>query len=203
MFKVGLTGGIASGKTTISLIFKNLGVPVYDTDKISHQLMQLDAPAYVKAVEHFGKEILNTDLTINRPLLRQKVFQQPEQKIWLEKMIHPMIMERSREVLQQQHSSRYVLLVVPLMFETKFDQLVDYVIAIDCPVSVQITRLMQRDGIDRPLALQMISSQITNEKRLELSDASIKNDGGFEYLEAAIESLHHALLKLAKQHEDK
>lgn len=181
--------------------FKNLGVAVYDTDEISHDLMQPGQTAYLKCVEHFGKEILNDDLTINRTFLRRKVFNQPEQKLWLEKMIHPMIRERSEFALQQQQPSEYALLVVPLMFESGFDQLVDYVIAIDCPASVQKSRLMQRDGISEKLADQMISSQMTNDQRLLLSDNSIKNRDN-EDRSLAVQTLHNQLKQLAKQFQE-
>lgn len=196
MLKVGLTGGIASGKSIISQQFKNLGVAVYDTDEISHALMQPDQPAYLKTVEHFGNDILNGDLSINRSLLRQIVFNQPGQRLWLEQMIHPMIRERSKDALQQKQPSKYVLLVVPLMFETGFEKLVDYVVAIDCPASVQVSRLIERDGIDRKLADQMMKAQISNEQRLKLSDTSIINKDNQDRTGDVL-SLHLQLKQLA------
>lgn len=198
MFKVGLTGGIASGKSIISQHFRQLGVSVFDTDEISHALMQPGEAAYNSTIEHFGQGILNDDLTINRRLLRQKVFNYPDQRLWLEKMIHPMIRERSRQVLQQHQSGEFVMLVVPLLFETGFEKLVDYVIAIDCPASVQKSRLMQRDGIDEQLAEQMIAAQLGNEQRLALSDISIRNRDNDD-LSMAAQTLHARLVKIAQQ----
>lgn len=198
MFKVGLTGGIASGKSTISEHFKNLGVTVYDTDEISHDLMQPDQPAYLETVHYFGPTILNEDKTINRPLLRKKVFQNADDRRWLERMIHPMIRDYSARALQQETISDYILLVVPLMFETGFEELVDYVIAINCPVSVQKSRLMQRDGIDGTLADQMIASQMSNEQRIQLSDQSINNEEIGDLLHD-IKSLHVQLKEIAHQ----
>lgn len=201
MFKVGLTGGIASGKSTISQHFKNLGIAVYDTDDISHNLMQPGQPAYLKSVQHFGRDILNEDLSLKRALLRQKIFNQPEQKLWLEQMIHPMIRQRSIEAMQEKQPSDYVVLVVPLMFETGFDQLVDYVVAINCPADVQKSRLIHRDGINEELAQQMISSQMSNDQRLKLSDTSISNHDD-EDRSKDVQSLHNRLIRLAKQFEE-
>ena len=198
MFKVGLTGGIASGKSTIGKHFKRLGVPVYDTDEISHALMQPGEPAYLQTVEHFGKEILNLDGSLNRAQLREKVFQQPEEKLWLESMIHPMIRECSRQALDREQGSAYALLIVPLMFETGFDQLVDYVIAIDCPVTTQKSRLIQRDHIGEELAEQMIQSQMTNDERIRLSNNSIFN-GNKDDLFNEIKSLHAELTAIAQE----
>lgn len=175
MLRVGLTGGIASGKSTISALFEKLGVSVIDTDSISRELMHIGQPAYLRVVEHFKTNILNSDKSINRSKLRQKVFNQPQQKRWLEQMIHPLILDRSEQAMQQLTGSGYALLVVPLMFETGFDKLVDFVIAIDCPAPVQRSRLMQRDGIDEQLAAKMIESQIDNDQRCGLSDYVIHN----------------------------
>lgn len=198
MLKVGLTGGIASGKSTISQHFKNLGVAVYDTDKISHDLMQPGQSAYLKTVKKFGDKILNEDLTINRSRLRELVFNHPELKLWLEQMIHPMIREHSKVALQQKQSVGYTVLVVPLMFETGFDKLVDFVIAIDCPTSIQKSRLMSRDGINEELADQMINSQISNEHRLKSSDISISNKDNQDRLED-VRLLHIQLKKMAEK----
>jgi len=134
MLRVGLTGGIASGKTTISHLFAKLGVMVIDTDVISHDLMQPGQSAYNQSVEHFGSEILNPDETINRPLLRKIVFKQPTQKQWLEKMIHPLIQQATLSAIDN-CTGQYVIIVIPLLFESDFKQLVENVIAIDCPAS--------------------------------------------------------------------
>lgn len=195
MFRVGLTGGIASGKSTISQLFEELGITVIDTDFISHELMKPGQKAYQKTVQHFGSEILDSDLNLKRGLLRKKVFDQPDQKEWLENMIHPLIQERS-ELEIQAAQSEYALLVVPLMFESGFDQLVDYIVAIDCPASVQKKRLMERDGIDETLAEKMISAQFSNDHRISLSNQLLQNKDDGDRVKD-VKHLHEKLKQLA------
>ena len=197
MFRVGLTGGIASGKSVISQLFSNLGVPVIDTDIISHELMQPGQAAYQQAVQHFGPAILNPDRSINRKLLRQQVFNIPEQKKWLEQMIHPLIRHTALAQMDQVKNADYVLLVVPLMFETGFDELVDHIIAIDCPPQTQKQRLLHRDQISEELVNQMISSQFSNQQRVKRADSVIHNRDDGDRTQAVLE-LHHKLLRLAK-----
>lgn len=198
MLKVGLTGGIASGKSTISQLFSNLGVSVIDTDVISHQLMQKGQPAYLHTVQHFGPDVLNKDGSLNRPLLRKIIFDQPQQKQWLEEMIHPLIRQQTNENISQLSNGNYVLIVVPLMFESGFNNMLDHIIAIDCPAQVQQKRLTQRDNINDELAQKMITSQIDNSSRLAQADSIIHNFDN-EDRSREIFQLHQKLLKLAQQ----
>ena len=141
MFSVGLTGGIASGNTTISNLFTELGVTVIDTDIISRNLLVPGELAYQQISSHFGKGILFDNGEINRAALRKIVFSNPQQKSWLETMLHPLIFQRSHDAIVENSRAQYVLLVVPLLFETNFQSLVDRILVVDCPADQQIQRL--------------------------------------------------------------
>ena len=196
MFRVGLTGGIASGKSTISQLFSALNIPVIDTDLISHQLMQKGQEAYLKTVEHFGAEILNPDGAINRAMLRQIIFTQAAQKTWLEYLLHPLIRARTELQISQSKPADYALVVVPLMFETGFNKFLDHIIAIDCPPSTQLDRLMHRDHIQRELAQKMIDAQLTNEQRMQQADSCVQNQDNGSRSQDVLQ-LHTKLLSLA------
>lgn len=196
MLKVGLTGGVASGKSTIGEILKGLGTPVIDTDHISRRLMQPGQPAYLKTVAHFGPEIVLDNKQLDRSKLREIVFQSSAEKSWLEQMLHPLIREQAKRALQETSSADYAILIVPLMFETGFDELVDHVVAIDCPREVQVARLIQRDGITKVLAEKMIAAQMDNERRIYLADSVIHNSDNTD-LSAAVNQLHQRLTELA------
>ncbi len=197
MFRVGLTGGIASGKSTISQLFSDLGIDIIDTDVISHQLMEPGQPAYQQTVKHFGARILNNNKTINRSTLRKIVFNQPAEKKWLENMIHPLIKQQSESALQSA-TSDYALLVVPLMYESGFNELVDYVISIDCPTTVQKKRLIERDGINEQLAEKMIHSQMRNDHRHARADSSLDNRENKD-ISSKVLQMHKKLKRMASR----
>ena len=138
MFSVGLTGGIAAGKTTISNLFAGLGVPVIDTDVISRDLLAQGELAYHQVYAHFGKQILSANGDINRRSLRKIIFSDPQQKSWLETMLHPLIFQRSHDAIIEHACASYVLVVVPLLFETNFQSLVDRILVVDCPTEQQV-----------------------------------------------------------------
>jgi len=197
MYAVGLTGGVASGKTTISRLFADLGVPVIDTDVISRELLVPGQLAYRQVSEHFGDAILKPGGEIDRARLREIVFSQRDQKIWLEAMLHPLIYQRTLDAIRAHARAVYVLVVVPLLFETNFQSLVDRVLAVDCPAEQQIERLVKRDNIERELAARMLTQQLDNATRLKRAHDSIDNRGDGSNLEAEVASLHRKYLQLA------
>ena len=190
MFVVGLTGGIASGKTTISEMFRALGAAVIDTDIISRRLLEPGQEGFEKVVQKLGKSILLDTGEIDRRNLRHLVFNDKKLKNWLESILHPLILQNCRQQIDQIDDSNYVILVVPLLFESSFTTLVDRVVAVDCNKNVQLNRLTNRDKIDVNLAEKMITQQMSNEERINLADDIIDNNGKESGLAAQVHSLH-------------
>jgi dephospho-CoA kinase len=198
MFSVGLTGGIASGKTTISNLFSQHKVPVIDTDVISRELLEPGEEAFKQAVEHYGIDLLNDAGSIDRVKLRQIVFSSKVEKKWLETMLHPLIYHRSYEAILENSTADYVLLVVPLLLETNFQSLVDRILVVDCPAEIQIDRLLKRDNIDSELAHKMLSQQLSNVERLARAHDIIDNQLGKSALESQVDKLHRHFLALSR-----
>lgn len=197
MFSVGLTGGIASGKTTISNLFAELGVPIIDTDVISRNLLAPGERAYHQVCAHFGNEILQPDNEIDRSALRKIIFSNPQQKSWLETMLHPLIFQGSHDAIIANSRASYVLVVVPLLFETNFQSLVDRILVVDCPADQQIKRLMQRDNIDETLAHSMLKQQLSNAERLKRAHDVIDNREDGVDLASQVATLHRSYTILA------
>jgi dephospho-CoA kinase len=196
MLTVGLTGGIASGKTTVSDLFSSLGTPIIDTDIISRKLLETDQPGYQFVIKHFGSEILLGDGQIDRAKLRRLIFNNETEKLWLESRLHPMIYQQTEQLIEQNLNAAYVLIVIPLLFESNFRSLVSRVLVIDCSPHTQTTRLIARDNIDRELAIQMLAQQWDNQARLEQADDVICNDGD-NNLSQQVAKLHQQYLSLS------
>lgn len=202
MLIIGLTGGIASGKTTVSKLFSSLGVPVIDTDIISRRLLERDQPAYEKIVEHFGDEILPKNHNIDRHRLRRIVFDNETERLWLEDTLHPIINQQTQQQIKQYKDEAYVIVVIPLLFETDFQTLVNRILVIDCASETQIKRLIARDSIELNLARKMLAQQWNNKDRLKRADDIIHNDdeldgdGGLD-LNRQVAKLHQKYLLLS------
>lgn len=197
MFAVGLTGGIASGKTTISDLFARRGVAVVDTDIISRALLEPGELAFDQVCAHFGDSILDADGNIDRGSLRKIVFNQADEKSWLETMLHPLIYQRCFDAIRTNTASAYVLVVVPLLFETNFQSLVDRILVVDCPAEIQVERLVRRDRIDKSLAKKMLAQQLSNAERVARAHDIIENCNASADLESRVAELHEFYLELA------
>jgi len=197
MFSVGLTGGIAAGKTTLSNLFAELGVPVVDTDIISRKLLEPGELAYDQVCAHFGDRIKGSNDEIDRVKLRKIVFTNPDEKTWLENMLHPLIYRRSHDAILEHTKASYVLVVIPLLFETNFQALVDRILVVDCPPEVQLERLVKRDHIDKTLALEMLSQQLSNSARLARAHDIVDNSEDTTDLVSQVEALHQLYLQLS------
>ncbi len=197
MLTVGLTGGIGSGKSTVSDLFSNLGVPIIDTDLISHRLLEPDQSVYEKVDAHFGDKLLGKDQQIDSRQLRRVVFNDETEKHWLEATLHPIIYRQTQQQIEQLKATAYVIVVIPLLFETDFRALLDRILVIDCCPETQIRRLTARDHIDLNLARLMLAQQWTNEARLEQADDVIHNGSDLDMdLDRQVAKLHDKYLLL-------
>lgn len=173
---IGLTGGIASGKSVVSRAFEGLGVTVIDADIVAREIVEPGQPALAEIAERFGADILNDDGTLDRRKLRGIVFDDDDARADLEAITHPRIraeLARQRDEAQ----SEYCILVVPLLVKSSMIDLVDRVLVIDAPETIQLERLMSRDGIDDALAHKMIAAQDSRSQRLAMADDVLINTG--------------------------
>lgn len=201
MLIVGLTGGIASGKTTISDMFAARGVPIVDADIAARQVVEPGQPGLAELTTAFGRDILNDDGSLNRRALRQRVFARQEDRARLESILHPLIRDR---ILQDLEAARaggapYVLLVAPLLLEGGLARIVDRVLVIDTPREVQIERVMARDNCSQREAEAILAAQMSREERLARADDVIVNAGAVDDLAVEVERLHRQYLELAAQ----
>lgn len=193
---VGLTGGVASGKTTAARGFEALGVPVIDADQIARQVVQPGQPALEEIRSAFGDEVLTASGKLDRARLRRLVFDDDEARRKLEAIVHP----RIRETLTAQRDSvdgPYVVLVVPLLIESSWHDLVDRVLVVDVPEELQLERLMERDHVDEGLARRMLRAQLPRHERLAKADDILRNTGDTERLHRLIRQLHHRYMRLS------
>jgi dephospho-CoA kinase len=195
-FRVGLTGGIASGKSLAAELFAAHSVPVVDTDVIARELVVPGQAGLEAIVERFGAELLTADGTLDRAEMRRRIFADPVARDALETLLHPLIRARTLQLAESQPGP-YQLIVVPLLVETGFADLVDRVLVIDCPQALQRSRLIARDTESAGSADAMIAAQASRAERLAVADDVIVNDGTPVELEQSIASLHQRYLELA------
>lgn len=193
---VALTGGIGSGKSTVANAFTRHGVAVVDADVIARQVVAPGTPALAKIAERFGNEILLASGALNRAVLRQRIFSQPDGKIWLNQLLHPLIRQETQ--CQLAHAtSPYALWVVPLLVENGLQDRADRVLVIDVNTETQRARTVARDGISRQQVQNILSAQATREQRLAIADDIIDNSGIALEIELSVDALHRRYLELA------
>ena len=195
---IALTGGIASGKTAVAELFAKLGVPVLDTDQIARDVVAPGASALGQLVAEFGTEILDAHGKLDRARMRERVFNDPQQRRKLEAITHPAIREelarRSAEA-----GGDYQVHVIPLLVETGRAEVYDRVLVVDCPEEAQIARLMARDGTSRAQAEEILAAQVSREERLDAAHDVIENTGTLEDLERFVQTLHRNYALLAQK----
>jgi dephospho-CoA kinase len=192
---LGLTGGIGSGKSAAAQCFVDLGVHLVDADNAARWVVEPGRPALAQIAEHFGPSVLQTDGTLNRSALRELIFKDPQQRVWLESLLHPLIREEIRQYLARAESA-YAILVSPLLLETSQHLMVQRVLVIDVPESVQIERTVLRDKTNEEQVRAILKAQASREERLSRADDVIVNDRDPAWLKSEVERLHHFYLTL-------
>jgi len=200
-YTVALTGGIGSGKSTIANAFAALGVPVIDADVIAREVVEPGSPALQRIAERHGSSILTEQGTLNRPRLREIIFQSPEEKTWLNNLLHPLINARTQQ-LKALTAAPYVLWVVPLLVENRLQHQANRVLVVDVDEETQLARTIQRDGIDRLQAQNILSAQATRDARLAAADDVIHNSGTPDEALPQVAALHQRYLALAAAQQD-
>ncbi|CCQ41968.1 TPA: dephospho-CoA kinase [Yersinia enterocolitica] len=193
---VALTGGIGSGKSTVANAFANLGVPLVDADIIARQVVEPGMPALMEIASRYGETILHTDGTLNRAALRKKIFSEPQEKAWLNSLLHPLIQQETQSQLAN-IDEPYVLWVVPLLVENGLHHRANRVLVVDVAPEIQLARTMARDGITRQQAEDILASQVSRQQRLTCADDIIDNSGDPIVIAPQVTLLHQQYLKLA------
>lgn len=197
MLVIGLTGGIGSGKSVVTDCFMQLGIPIIDADVVARDITKPDSSAVKLIAAHFGPDILQPDGSLNRSTLRQHIFNDPDQRQWLEELLHPLIMQD----IQRQISTMkgpYCIAVIPLLIEIDYHHVVNRVLVVDAPEETQLQRTIARDNITRETALKMLHAQAKRDDRLAKADDIIHNDGRIEELMPQVQRLHEKYLEMAK-----
>ena len=197
-YVVGLTGGIGSGKSAAAQIFRTCGVEVIDADSLAREVVEPGQPALSDIAAYFGSELLTAEGHLDRAALRKIVFSNPEQKSWLENLLHPLIAELLQRRLNATKSP-YAILESPLLLETEQYKLVDRVIVIDVNKEIQIARSVRRDGSDEAVIRSIIASQIDRSKRIQHADDLVSNEEGLEQLREKVEALHSKYLGMVAE----
>ena len=191
---IGLTGGIASGKTTVSNRLKELGMPVVDADHLAHQAFRICAP---KIETYFGSDILDTAGNIDRKKLGARVFSNEKEKLALEAMLHPIVQEKVTEKKRLFEIADYSAAVydVPLLFEKQLQSQFDHVLVVYAPVEISLERLMRRNNFTKEEALLRINNQIDIELKKSQADSVIKNTGDLDQLLAKVDSWYQSIME--------
>lgn len=188
-YRVGLTGGIACGKTTVANLFAALGVTIVDTDLLAREVVAPGSPLLGQIRAHFGESVFDADGSLDRRALRDRVFSDPAERQWLERLTHPAILALT-DARCEAATGRYVIVAIPLLTETGTAARFDRVLVVDCPPELQLARLQARDGSTRAQAERMLAAQASREQRLALADDVIRNDDGIAALRDRVQDLH-------------
>ena len=199
MFIIGLTGGIGSGKTAASDYFASKNITIVDADVVSRLVVEPGQPALEEISKLFGESILSQDGNLNRTALRAIVFETPNERRWLEGLLHPLIAQEIQKQLSESQSP-YTVLVSPILFESGQNLYAQRTLVVDAPESLQISRTTIRDHTDAAGVKAIMKAQTDRQARNKKADDILLNDGTLEQLHTKIDSLHEQYLKLAHEH---
>lgn len=195
--RIGLTGGIASGKSAVADLFAERGVPIIDTDVIAREVVEPDQPALAEIAREFGPGVLGADGRLDRRRLRDLVFSDDKRRKALERILHPVI-RRVAEERARSAGGPYHIVVVPLLAESPMRASMDRILVVDCSERTQLERLLRRDAESEAQARRMIAAQASRAERLAIADDVIDNDGSLEATEQQVDALHRKYLEIAR-----
>jgi len=199
--RIGLTGGIASGKSTVADMFADLGVPVIDTDVIARDVVARGEPALAEIREAFGPDVIAADGTLDRAAMRNLVFGDNAARRRLEAILHPKIGKAAREQADAA-GGEYQIIVVPLLVESPLRGFVDRVLVVDCDEETQVARLLARDAESETQARRILAAQSSRDERLAIADDIVANDGDFDETREQVLTLHRYYLQEAAARSD-
>ncbi|MCK5396174.1 MAG: dephospho-CoA kinase [Gammaproteobacteria bacterium] len=202
MLIIGLTGGIGSGKTTVSNLFADLGIQIIDTDLIARELVDSNTSTLKEIISTFGEAVLNLDGSLDRKKLAEIVFNDEKEKQQLENILHPKIRNEVSRIIRDCDSDKtrphYIIVVIPLLFETGFRDLIDRVLVVISDEKTRINRVLARDKRSVDEIRSIIKNQATDKKRIDETDDIIKNNNDFNTLESQVLQLHNKYTALSK-----
>ena len=196
-FRVGLTGGIASGKTTVANLFESLGVPIVDNDVLAREVLEPGTPLLDEVIAHFGADVKQPDGALDRRALRSRVFADPAERRWLEERTHPAIRALT-DARCDAARGPYVIVAIPLLVETGGADRFDRVLVVDVEPAVQLARLQARDGSTRAEGERILAAQASRAARLAVANDVIRNDGDLAGLRDQVAALHRRYVEAAR-----
>jgi len=196
MLKIGLTGGIGCGKSSVAKVFEQLKIPVIDADEIAHQLVAIGQPALARIRQVFGADVLNPDGSLNRKTLRELIFSDLQQKQQLESILHPLVYQSIQAKLKLLNAP-YCIICIPLLFETNMTNLVNRILVVDCSVETQIERIRKRDNMAIERIQSIIDSQVSRTFRKAHANDLIDNSETDDRLAEKVKKLHNLYLSIS------
>jgi len=195
---IGLTGGIGSGKTTVTKLFIDLGIDVVDADIVAREVVEPNSPALIAINKHFGSDYIDENGQLNRSLLRTRIFSDEKDKLWLNDLLHPLIRQAMQTQLSQ-CKSVYCILIAPLLLENKLEFMVNRVLVVDVLTQTQLSRAVKRDPSSREEIQRIIDSQISRDERLAAANDIVSNESdNLTLLKQQVMALHQSYLDFAK-----